>query len=168
MAGEGAVVVEPASAEDAARVAAMYEWLFDPPGIRPAGWALDRAAEAIRRTVSADGSVILIARLGDELVGFCSAYDDLDSVRFGRRVWIEDLAVDPHHRSQGIGRQLLNEAKRWARSRGAARLALDSAEARTDAHRFYEREQPSWRSISFGWELQAADHSTPGRNAGGR
>jgi hypothetical protein len=36
---------------------------------------------------------------------------------------------------------------------GAVRLQLDSAMARTDAHRFYEREQPSWRSLSFGWEL---------------
>ena len=30
---------------------------------------------------------------------------------------------------------------------------LDSGEARADAHRFYERERPSWRSVSFAWEL---------------
>ena len=85
--------------------------------------------------------------------GICTVYLDLDSVRFGQRAWVEDLAVDPEHRSAGIGKQLLDAAKDWGRSRGATHLELDSAEARADAHRFYEREQPSWRSISFGWEL---------------
>jgi hypothetical protein len=33
-------------------------------------------------------------------------------------------------------------------------LALDSSDARVDAHRFYERESPSWRSRTFGWELR--------------
>jgi hypothetical protein len=36
---------------------------------------------------------------------------------------------------------------------GASHLELDSAEARVAAHRFYERELPSWRSVCFGWEL---------------
>jgi len=94
-----------------------------------------------------------VAEAEGRLVGLCTAYLEFESVRFGRRVWIEDLAVDPGSRSRGIGKQLLDEAKRWARERGASHIELDSAESRTDAHRFYERERPSWRSISFGWEL---------------
>jgi GNAT superfamily N-acetyltransferase len=95
----------------------------------------------------------LIATVGGRLVGLCTAYDDIESVRFGRRVWVEDLAVHSEQRSRGIGKQLLDEAKRWAQSRGAARLQLESSEVRIDAHRFYERERPDWRSINFGWEL---------------
>jgi GNAT superfamily N-acetyltransferase len=68
-------------------------------------------------------------------------------------VWVEDLAVHPEHRSQGVGKALLGAAKAWARERGATHLELDSAETRTDAHRFYEREQPTLRSISFAWRL---------------
>ena len=96
---------------------------------------------------------MLVAALGDELVGFCTAYDELESVRFGRRVWVEDLAVDPERRSLGTGKRLLDAAKDWARARGASHLELDSAETRADAHRFYDREHPSWRSVCFGWEL---------------
>ena len=70
-----------------------------------------------------------------------------------QRARVEDLAVDPERRSGGVGKQLLDAAKDWARSRGATHLELDSGEAREAAHRFYEREQPSWRSICFGWEL---------------
>ena len=149
----GAVVVSPATADEAHRVASMYEWLLEPPGVRPADWSADRAAAAIRRVISSESAVVLVARLESELVGFCTAYDDIASVRFGRRVWVEDLAVHPGHRSRGIGRQLLDEAKEWARARGATALALESGEARTDAHRFYDREQPSSRSISFRWRL---------------
>ncbi len=103
--------------------------------------------------VNSDAAVVLLAAVGDELVGFCTAYDELESVRFGRRVWVEDLAVDPERRSLGTGKRLLDAAKDWARARGASHLELDSAETRADAHRFYEREQPSWRSVCFGWEL---------------
>ena len=45
------------------------------------------------------------------------------------------------------------ELAHTARERGATHLELDSAEARTDAHRFYEREGAAHRSISFGWDL---------------
>ncbi len=52
-----------------------------------------------------------------------------------------------------MGKALLDAAKDWARERGATHLELDSSDARADAHRFYERERPSWQSRSFGWEL---------------
>jgi hypothetical protein len=47
----------------------------------------------------------------------------------------------------------LDAAKDWARGRGATHLELDSAENRGHAHRFYEREDPNWRSVSYAWEL---------------
>jgi len=109
------VVVSPATVQEAAQVASMYEWLFAPPGVRPAGRRLDRAVAAIARAVSSDSAIVLVARDGGDLVGFCTAYDDIESVRFGRALWVEDLAVHPDHRSRGIGKQLLDEAKQWAR-----------------------------------------------------
>jgi GNAT superfamily N-acetyltransferase len=138
---------------DVGRITPMYEWLFEPPGSRPPRWDPQRAAAALDRAVSSESAVVLIAVVRDHFVGLCTAYDDIESVRFGRRVWVEDLMVHPDYRSRGIGKQLLDEAKRWAQGRGATRLQLDSSDARTDAHRFYERERPNWRSYSFGWQL---------------
>jgi GNAT superfamily N-acetyltransferase len=145
--------VRAAEFDDLDQLPAMYEWLFDPPGSRPTGWDPQRAADALGRALSSDTAAVLVAVSGDRFVGLCTAYEEFESVRFGRRVCVEDLMVHPEYRSRGIGKQLLDEAKRWAESRGATQLELNSSDARVGAHRFYERERPSWRSLNFGWEL---------------
>jgi GNAT superfamily N-acetyltransferase len=150
---DASVVIRPARQEELHELARTYEWLFAPPGARPPKWESTRALAALGRAVAASDAEVLIAEHASEIVGICTVYDDIESVRFGRRAWVEDLAVHPERRSLGIGKRLLDAAKDWARSRGATHLELDSAETREAAHRFYEREVPSWRSISFGWEL---------------
>jgi GNAT superfamily N-acetyltransferase len=150
---EPVVTIRAAGEGDIEGVAAGYEWLFEPPGIRPAQWDLQRAAAALGRVTVSDVAGVLIAELNGELAGFCTVYVDFESVRFGKRAWVEDLAVHPQRRSLGIGKRLLGAAKDWARAHGAARIELESAAARKDAHRFYERETPDWRSACFGWEL---------------
>jgi GNAT superfamily N-acetyltransferase len=145
--------VRAATHDDVATLIGVSEWLFAPPGSRPASWDEHRAAVALRDAIDSHDSVVLVADEGGRLVGFLTAYQDLHSVRFGYRAWIEDFAVDPERRSRGIGKRLLDAAKAWARERGATHLELDSAETRHDAHRFYERERPSRRTVSFGWEL---------------
>jgi GNAT superfamily N-acetyltransferase len=147
------VEIGPAAGPEAGEIVPAYEWLFAPPGARPPGWDPGRAEDALRSAISSEAAIVLVARLEGRLVGVCTAYVDLESVRFGRRVWVEDLMVHPAHRSLGIGKRLLDAAKVWARERGASHLELDSGEARADAHRFYEREAPSSRTVCFGWDL---------------
>jgi len=147
------VEIRAASAGEESAVVSLYEWLFAPPGAVPPAWDERRANVALRQAIDSHDACILVADDEGELVGFCSAYQDLHSVRFGYRAWVEDFAVAPSRRSQGIGRALLDAAKDWARERGATHLELDSADARVDAHRFYEREGPTYRSVCFGWEL---------------
>ena len=146
-------MIREARADEAAAVAAGFPWLFAPPGFRPPQWEAARASSRLERLVCTDDATMLVAEVDGEIVGICSVYLDIESVRFGRRAWVEDLAVHPHHRSAGHGKALLDAAKGWAREHGASHLELDSGEARADAHRFYEREQPAYRSIQFGWML---------------
>jgi GNAT superfamily N-acetyltransferase len=145
--------IRPARPEDAAAVVRAYDWLFAPPGSAPPGWDPARAAQALAAVMAAADSEVLVAERDGSLAGICTVYRDIRSVRFGQRSWVEDLAVDPGSRSEGIGKRLLDAAKDWARGQGATHLELDSGLARTDAHRFYDREQPSWRSLCFAWEL---------------
>jgi GNAT superfamily N-acetyltransferase len=145
--------VRAATHTDIDRVIPMYDWLFAPPGSIPGAWDERRAAVALADAIDSHDAAILVADDAGELVGLCTVYQDMHSVRFGYRAWVEDLAVDPDRRSQGIGKALLGAAMSWARERGATHLELDSALARTDAHRFYEREGSQYKSFSFGWEL---------------
>jgi GNAT superfamily N-acetyltransferase len=146
-------VIRAARPDEAAGLVGTYDWLFAPPGSRPPQWGAARAEARLGAAIAADDANVFVADADGAVVGVCTVYLDFESVRFGRRAWVEDLAVHPDHRSAGHGKALLDAAKQWARERGATHLELDSGEARADAHRFYEREQPSWRSISFGWEL---------------
>jgi GNAT superfamily N-acetyltransferase len=100
------------------RVLGMYEWLFAPPGSVPPRWDPERAREAIAAAIVDPDAAVLVAERRGELLGLCTAYLELNSVRFGLRCWVEDLAVSPRHRSQGVAKRLLDAAKDWARERG--------------------------------------------------
>jgi GNAT superfamily N-acetyltransferase len=145
--------VRAAREDEAKAIVPLYDWLFAPPGSKPDTWDERRAEVALRQAIGSHDSVVLVAEDGDELIGFITGYQDLHSVRFGYRAWVEDFAVAPERRSQGVGRALLDAAKAWGQERGATHLELDSALARTDAHRFYEREGAEYKSFSFGWTL---------------
>jgi len=147
------VEIRPATLAEADAVLGCYEWLFAPPGSRPPGWNPEWARIALIDAIDSDSATVLVAIEpgADPIAGFCTAYLDLLSVRYGLRCWVEDLAVDPVRRSRGIGGALLAAARAWAAAHGASHLELDSAEVRVDAHRFYEREGAGSRSLSFGW-----------------
>ena len=155
---EPAPEIRGARADEADAVLACYEWLFAPPGSRPPTWRPEWARVALLDAIGSEHANVLVAvEGGGSIAGFCTAYLDLLSVRYGLRCWVEDLAVDPELRSRGIGAALLAAAREWAAGRGASHLELDSAEARVDAHRFYEREGAAARSICFGWHGLGAE-----------
>jgi GNAT superfamily N-acetyltransferase len=140
----------------------MYPWLFDPPGRQPPWWNEAWARRALSDAIASERSAVLIAEeLPDPasattrttLIGICTGYLDIDSVRFGSRCWVEDLAVHPDRRSQGVGQRLLDAMRSWAGGRGATHLELDTAISRTDAQRFYDRLGSPHKGISYSWEL---------------
>jgi GNAT superfamily N-acetyltransferase len=135
------------------RVLGMYEWLFAPPGSVPPGWDPDRARAALADAIADESAAVLVAEHRGDLLGLCTAYLDLNSVRFGPRCWVEDLAVSPEHRSEGVGGELLDAAEAWARDHGATHLELDTGLAREDAQRFYERRDPATKGFGYSWRL---------------
>lgn len=56
-----------------------------------------------------------------------------------RQAEIGGVVVDQAHRSQGIGRLLVQAAQRWAQGQGAATLVVRSNVVRQGAHAFYTR-----------------------------
>ena len=132
--------IRPAVLADEEAVLALMEELFEPPGARARGYTPERGREGFRYAVHDPDSDVLLAVDGDSIVGLASVYADILSIRYGKRCWLQDLAVTSSRRSEGTGRLLLDAATAWARERGCTHLELGSGMGRTDAHRFYLRE----------------------------
>ena len=147
------VAIRPLVPDDIDAVVAACAWLFEPPASVPDLWDPAAARERLQQLSTATRSTALVAELDTTLVGFCTVYLDVDSLRFGQRAWLNELAVHPAHRSRGVGAQLLHAGREWARTHGATVLMLDSSTVRADAHRFYRREQPTFEAMCFGWQL---------------
>ena len=129
--------VRQATADDEDAVLDLLEELFVAPGWRPEGYDRARAAKAFQWAVENPRADVLVARDDGVPVGIASVYVEFPSMRFGRKCWLEDLVVTAARRRGGVGRVLLDAATEWARMQHCPELALSSAAARKDAHRFY-------------------------------
>ena len=76
-----------------------------------------------------DGAVVGVAGVRPMELLYC-----------GRILQIDDLVVSDAERSTGVGKALVDHVKAVARAEGRSEVHLDSGLARTDAHRFYDRE----------------------------
>ena len=86
------------------------------------------------------GAVTLIAECGAEIVGFVDARCESSADPMHRDVLlclVAEIAVSRHHRSRGIGAQLLRAAEEWGRAKGAAFAVLEYHAANTRAGAFY-------------------------------
>lgn len=143
------VALRTAAATDEGAFLDLLEQLFESPGGFPPGYTPERGALGFRWAREQPDADVLLAFDGERLVGLASVYVDIESIRFGRRCWLQDLVVDREARSLGTGKALLDAASDWARRQGCTHLELTSGTGRKDAHRFYEREGLTAGSLCF-------------------
>lgn len=75
---------------------------------------------------------------GDALVGVCGAWI-ATRIWCGRYLEIDNLVVDPEHRSGGVGSLLIRHFEEIARERDCRLLVLDSYTSNHPSHRLYHR-----------------------------
>jgi len=101
----------------------------------PADLAPYRAALA---EIAQGGGQVLVAELGDDVVGVCQLIVFRHLQSKGRLcAEVESVHVHPERRGSGIGRVLMEAAITRARELGCYRVQLTSNNARPAAHRFY-------------------------------
>jgi GNAT superfamily N-acetyltransferase len=104
--------------------------------------AIDQSAEVTEQRIH--GGTCYVAELDSVLVGTIVVHPSSASseCRYFRRASVasaHQFAVDPAHQGRGIGRGLLHQAEMFAKQRGFAELALDTAEPATHLVAFYHR-----------------------------
>jgi GNAT superfamily N-acetyltransferase len=95
--------------------------------------------EAFADMRSQTGNELLVALLGEELVGCLQLILIPGISRLGaKRGQIEGVRVSRHHRGTGIGKALICYAIEYARTNGCSLIQLTTDRARPEALRFYE------------------------------
>jgi ribosomal protein S18 acetylase RimI-like enzyme len=95
----------------------------------------DRAA--LSAIASSPGTSLVIARLGEDVVGSLTLV--VFAIPTGRRALVEDVVVDSSVRGRGIGSALVLEALRIAHDAGCRNVDLTSRPSREAANRLYAR-----------------------------
>jgi ribosomal protein S18 acetylase RimI-like enzyme len=85
---------------------------------------------ARKRTTQADGLLVAVTDEGVIVGTVMAGYD-------GHRGWINYLAVDPAHRRQGLGRRLMDEARRYLGALGCPKINLQVRRGNSAALAFY-------------------------------
>lgn len=100
-------------------------------------------AEAMRerlKLLASDSTyVTLVAEMHDTVVGMIGGTTGHYYEKDGIYARLLVLSVSARSRGSGIGAQLVSALERWAVSRGARDIIVNSAFHRTRAHAFYER-----------------------------
>lgn len=99
-----------------------------------------RARPFLEERLERGESVVLMAWLGGEAIGFTQLYPCFASVSLARMFVLYDLFVAPQVRRSGAGTALLRAAVDYARAQGASELLLQTATTNIPAQRLYERE----------------------------
>jgi ribosomal protein S18 acetylase RimI-like enzyme len=112
------------------------------------GWAEQYivAAERNAEAFSQDRSVygVFLATVGSSVVGFIYAQFH----EWNRLAQIQGLAVDPSYHRRGVASELVKNAERFARERGARGIYVDTPTLNQRGRSFYEA-----IGYSFGYEM---------------
>ena len=101
------------------------------------------ATQFIGERISKQGSVIFVAEIAGEIVGFCQLYPTFCSVEAAKIAVLYDLFVAQSARKTGLGAALMLAAQAYAQTQGFARLDLSTAKTNINAQALYE---------SLGWQ----------------
>ena len=116
---------------------------------------LTRAGMFLQQRLARGESVVLVAEIEGEAVGFAQLYPMFSSVRTSR-IWVlNDLYVEPGARRRGVARALLEAAAGHTRDDGAVRIVLETGRDNAAARALYraagwQEEDSQWYALDIG------------------
>ena len=130
------IEIRKASVEDAAIVALLFDsyrsFYKQAPDV-------DAAFNFIKERLQQNESVIFIAFIKDNAVGFVQLYPIFTSVGMKRAWLLNDLYIHVSSRGKGVATALLDAAKEFAKSTGSKWLMLQTASDNYTAQALYKK-----------------------------
>jgi len=125
------IVIREARADDEARVLELLPLIPSNADLSPV--EMQAVARRFNESLAMD---VLVAEVDGQVVGFLAL--SYIPVLSGLRALIDDLAVDPAYRRQGIGAALVEAAIQRADRKGATQLLVDTSRGDPAARDFYQ------------------------------
>lgn len=99
---------------------------------------LDAAKQFLKDRLTNRESIIYMAFINNEAVGFTQLYPLFSSVSMQAMLLLNDLYVDNHYRNKGIGEALINKAKHYCTENQLKGLGIQTAHDNPAQH-LYQR-----------------------------
>ncbi len=103
-----------------------------------AGFDVEQSIENCRTLLSNPVNYILVARDGDEIVGFINFTIRKTVMQPGPSGLIDELVVAESSRGLGVGKQLIRAVADKCREIGCFEVEVTTEKSNTDARRFYK------------------------------
>ncbi len=84
-------------------------------------------------------AICLVVEEDNQLIGYAAIVPKTIHHRLSKYCEIENIGIVPEYRRQGIGKKLLEECCKWARSKGYQKIYLNSYFKNTNALSFYRQ-----------------------------
>jgi GNAT superfamily N-acetyltransferase len=84
---------------------------------------------AVQHIILDESAWLSVADYNGEVAGYCLGFEHYALFANGRVAWVEEIMVKEELRKKGIGKSLMEEFEKWARSRGAKLVALATRRA---------------------------------------
>lgn len=95
------------------------------------------AEKFLTERIQTKDSEIFVAENEEKLIGFVQLYPLFSSTRMKRYWLLNDLYVNEDSRGKGFSKELIEEAKEWARLTDSAGILLETGKSNTIGNQLY-------------------------------
>ena len=99
---------------------------------------LKASTKYIKDRINQNESFIFICFYKKEPAGFVQLYETFDSLNINKKLILYDIYVDKKYRKNGIGRKLMDKAKKLAKFKKIQNIELSTAKNNKKAQSLYE------------------------------
>jgi N-acetylglutamate synthase-like GNAT family acetyltransferase len=99
---------------------------------------LEKQQRGLTLLLESNKAVVFVAEVEHQIIGMCSLQILISTAQGSKVGLIEDLIITKNHQKQGVGKQLLETVKNWAKQQGLTRLQLLADKNNQIALDFYQ------------------------------